>query len=271
MPQEEASRRRYPALDDDGAFDVPAAILCAVCGRSDCAGCAAVEADEGSGVVAIVPWERPGPGGARFWSTCNATTQGAETLFRALPDGEVSKALGFAVVAELVAVGSVFLVLAPLGAAILPDFALEILTDPAKLGHAFGVFIGLIVGIALWMVLAHAVHGAALARGAARAGGRGSRPRGLRFGLYACGWDVMSSPAGILAALFAQGPGAALRALSLSVSAPSTATQAFLEGTAAVPPAGLAKARRAGMLSAVLIAVASGAVVLVGAALAMFG
>ena len=56
------SRSSKARLDDepvDSFFEVPAAVLCALCGQADCPGCTAATEHE-SGVLAIVPWERSG-------------------------------------------------------------------------------------------------------------------------------------------------------------------------------------------------------------------
>ena len=83
MAKRSASVRRELARDDE-VFDVPAAVLCACCGQPDCAGCSAAS-DEGSGVVAIIPWERTIDGvWSRLWATSKATTLGAETFFAAI-------------------------------------------------------------------------------------------------------------------------------------------------------------------------------------------
>src|SRR4051812_40651921 len=99
---------RGPSRSEDDLesfFDVPAAVLCAFCGQADCPGCTTAT-EQASGVIAIVPWERSGSVWVRLWATANATTQGAEAFFAVLPDGEIRKAMSFAVVAELLAVSS---------------------------------------------------------------------------------------------------------------------------------------------------------------------
>src|SRR6266536_484743 len=112
-------RLRSPAgrdADDEAAdsVEVPAAVLCAVCGRGDCLGCNP-ESTTASGVIAIVPWERgPGKWNSRFWATVHATTRGAEGFFRAMPDGPVGPALRFAVLAEAFAVSSTAVVVMPM-------------------------------------------------------------------------------------------------------------------------------------------------------------
>src|SRR3990172_6279760 len=56
------------ALSND-LVDVPAAVVCLVCGEADCTGCEDRDLSR-SGIVAIVAWERPGlPPLTRLWST----------------------------------------------------------------------------------------------------------------------------------------------------------------------------------------------------------
>src|SRR5262249_4156726 len=151
-----------------------------------------------SGVVAIVPWERSGGLWTRLWATANATTQGAEAFFAVLPDGEVPPAMRFAVLAELLAVLSMAMLLVPLAALGLPNLALDVLQNPSRRGSALRWSPLGVPGLALWMATAHVTHGAALDVGARRQGARPQRRRAVRFGLYACGWDLMSGPLGAL-------------------------------------------------------------------------
>ena len=75
-----AAERRRPDLREaprpDEAWDqldVPAAVVCAVCGDVDCIGCERELSR--SGIVAMVAWERPGaPMLARMWATARAAT-----------------------------------------------------------------------------------------------------------------------------------------------------------------------------------------------------
>ena len=254
------SRRR----DDDvvdSLFEVPAAVLCAMCGQADCPGCN-VATDTESGVVAIVPWERSGGLWTRLWATANATTQGAEAFFAVLPDGEVPPAMRFAVLAELLAVLSMAMLLLPLAALVLPNLALEVVQSPSLRGSALRWFLVGIPGLALWMVAAHITHGAALDAGARRQGARSQRRRAVRFGLYACGWDLMSGPLGALMMLATRGLHDALELAELAMRVPGRASQAMLSGIYQLPPDRVARARRTGTLAAALLAVVSGAVVL---------
>src|ERR1700753_140965 len=102
------ARPEAGASRDDSAFDlleVPAAVVCASCGNPDCSGCGVEEPTNASGVIAIIPWERPGVGVLRrLWQTSFLATTHARTFFGSLSDGDVSTALAFALVCETVAV-----------------------------------------------------------------------------------------------------------------------------------------------------------------------
>src|SRR5262245_19742084 len=143
-----------PPLQDDlpDIFDVPAAVLCARCGQPDCPGCED-PTETGSGVVAIVPWERPGTMWQRLWATARASTLGAQTFFAARPDGPVRPAAGFAVLAELLAVASMLVLLTPVLALVLPGLAAAVVRDPEMRERAlFWAAVG-IPALSLWMVV----------------------------------------------------------------------------------------------------------------------
>ncbi len=257
---------RAPQLHDEppDIFDVPAAVLCARCGQPDCAGCEDVE--EASGLVAIVPWERPGGTWKRLWGTARAATLSAETFFAALPDGPVRPAASFAVLAELLAVTSMFVMMVPVIALALPGLVAAVVADPHIRAKVLFWTAVAIPSLAVWMVIAHAAHGYALDVGVRRAGGRSQRRRALRFGLYACGWDLMSGPLGALAAAFSEGRKAAGAALSASMRVPARATVALLQGVYALPPASVIRVRRWATIAAVIVTISSAFVVLVAAA-----
>jgi hypothetical protein len=211
--------------------DVPAAVVCARCGYADCPGCAS-ELDEpthASKVVAIVPWERPGLGlGVRLWQTAKLATTGADSFFGALPEGEVLPAARFALTAELCAVTGLCLVAVPFVLALAP-MLLEVLWLDDVLRQKVACALGLgIPCTALVMVLLHAVHGASLEYGVRRCGGKSRRDRGLRFGFYACGWDLVTLPLGLLILAVTDNARAAMRALPLGLTVPGHAALAYL-------------------------------------------
>ncbi len=259
--------RRSPREDEvvDSLFEVPAAVLCATCGQADCPGCTAAT-DTESGVVAIVPWERPGAVWTRLWATANAATQGAEAFFAVLPDGEIPPAMRFAVMAELLAVLSMAMCLVPIAALVLPNLALEVVQSPSlRVSALYWLGLGVPV-LSVWMVVAHVTHGAALDAGARRQGARPARRRAMRFGLYACGWDLMSGPLGAFVMLVTRGLRDALEVAELAMRVPGRASMALLTGIYQLPTDRAARARRTGSIATALLVLASAT--LIGAVIA---
>ena len=240
---------------DDSAFDlvdVPAAVVCAACGNPDCSGCGVEEPTNASGVVAIIPWERPGVGLVRrLWQTSYLATTHARAFFGSLPDGDVSSALAFALVCETVAIGGLGIAASGLALAFVPELPSLLLDDHALClsvmrGICFG---GLLLVVA--MVSVHVAHGLALDYTARRFGAR-KRGRGLRFGLYACGWDLITLPFGLIALALVEGLPAARRAVPLGLTAPLQSAEAYLVGVHGLgPDAARAGARRAARFTAV--------------------
>ncbi|MES1173964.1 MAG: hypothetical protein ABUL62_06510 [Myxococcales bacterium] len=227
------ARAKDRAQRDDSAFDlidVPATVVCAACGDPGCPGCAIEEPTNQSGVVAIIPWERPGVGfWRRLWQTSTLATVHARTFFGAIPDGDVSTALSFALVCETLAVAGLGIGAGLIALLCLPSLP-ALLIEDANLrssvvrGAGFGSFV-----LMLAMVSLHAIHGVALDVAARRFGGRRSGP-GLRFGLYACGWDLITLPFGLLATALISGFGSARKAAPLGLTAPRQASEAYLIG-----------------------------------------
>jgi hypothetical protein len=210
-------------------LDVPATVLCAFCGDPDCAGCA--NDLSRSGIVSVVAWERPGVSPlSRLWSTARSTTRDAEGFFELLPDGPLIHALRFAAICELLASSALLLGFGVVAAVVAPSFLRDVALDPASRAIAIRVlFVGLPAFAGL-LVVAHAAHGLSIHLGAARAGGRGSRSRALRFGLYACGWDLVMGPIGFVVVARREGLRPALELGSALSGLPTRATIAFLRG-----------------------------------------
>src|SRR3954447_7933274 len=102
--QERSLESLEERLDREAAsadlIDVPAAVVCLVCGEADCTGCEDRDLSR-SGIVAIVAWERPMmPALTRLWATARSTTRDAESFFELLPDGPLLPALRFAAICE---------------------------------------------------------------------------------------------------------------------------------------------------------------------------
>ena len=76
-----------------------------------------------------------------------------------------------------------------------------------------------------------AAHGLSIDLGARRnAGTARSRSRALRFGLYACGWDLVMGPIGAVVVAIKEGMAAALDLPAALNGLPTRATKAFLRG-----------------------------------------
>ena len=210
-------------------LDVPAAVVCLVCGEVDCTGCEDRDLSR-SGIVAIVAWERPGmPALTRLWATARSTTRDAESFFELLPDGPVMPALRFAAICELLASFSMLLMIVPVAAVIAPDWLRHLAVDPHAQSLVLRVVVLGVPAFAGLLVFAHTVHALAIDVGASASGARRSRARALRFGLYACGWDLVMGPLGAIVVTLKEGVAAGIGVLDL-VSVPGRATRAFLRG-----------------------------------------
>lgn len=224
---------RESSLEDresSDLLDVPAAVVCAFCGEADCGGCESEHSR--SGVLAIIPWERARePALARLWSTARATTRDAEAFFELLPDGPVLPALRFAAACELLASSAFFAGFVLLAAVVAPEWLKHTALDPEARLTALRIVIAGLPAFAMLTVLAHAIHGLAIDVGAGRNGARHARSRALRFGLYACGWDLLLGPIGAVVVAAKEGVRASLALTGKHAGLPSRATLAFLRGT----------------------------------------
>lgn len=219
---------------DRELVDVPAAVVCALCDDPDCTGCEHEQSR--SGIVAIVAWERPlGPGmaggvTARLWATARSTTRDAESFFEALPDGPVMPALRFAAISELLAVSSFFVLLLPVAAVVAPEWLTYVVMDASARSLALRLVVLGLPAFAGLLVVAHAAHGLSIDRGAVKQGAPTRKTRALRFGLYACGWDLVIGPLGALVIAVKEGAKHTLEILNLGSGLPTRATKAFLRG-----------------------------------------
>ena len=111
--------------EDDA--DVPAAVLCAYCGRADCGGCVKAERTAREGET---PWEaRELPFWRRLIGTAHLATADGEAFFGGLRDGSVSDALYFALSCELLAIGSLAFLWIPLVYAFVPGYFVSLFSD----------------------------------------------------------------------------------------------------------------------------------------------
>ncbi|MBX3231895.1 MAG: hypothetical protein KIT84_12015 [Labilithrix sp.] len=237
-----AARRRNPELEESleerldrdasgDLVDVPAAVVCALCGDADCAGCEE-SALSRSGIVSIIAWERPhAPTLSRLWSTARSSTRDAEAFFELLPDGPIAPALRFAATCELLASTAAFLAFVGVAAVVAPSWLHHVAFDPSARSIALRALVLGLPAFAGMLVVAHAAHGLSIDLGARRNGGaRVARSRALRFGLYACGWDLVMGPIGAIVVAIKEGIRPALDLAGSLSGLPTRATKAFLRG-----------------------------------------
>jgi len=217
-------------------------VLCALCRRVECAGCevAAIEPH-----IDSLAWEQLGQSvSRRLWHTALRSSTEPTQMFGALPAGNVAPALCFALLAETIAIGSFGVVVVGLSLAIAPRFSLAVLTHPFGLAYLFGA-LGAASAI---MVLLHAIWGVCLEFGA-RTRDRNGLRQSLRFALYACGWDLLTSPAGVIEGISRRGFRRAFAAIEGAVRAPRPALRAYQEDLRHFE----SSARRRGMQMSLLV------------------
>jgi hypothetical protein len=267
-PPRELRAVREDVVDD--SVDVPAAVICAVCGDAGCLGCE--HELSRSGIVSVVAWERPGaPALARLWATARATTIGGDTFFELLPDGPIAPALRFAVITELLAAMGLMLFSLPLVALFAPPWIKHLVLAGGARDIVSRVLLVGVPALALLLVAAHAAHGLALDYGARGVGAASARTRALRFGLYATGWDLLLGPIGALVLAAKEGLGAMLALFQLSVGLPGRCTRAFLRGCYRLEGARVEKANRSATAVAIVATLMGAVAVLIGAALLLVG
>jgi hypothetical protein len=139
-------------------------------------------------------------------------------------------AFRFAAACELLAATAFFGAFVGVAALIAPEWLKHLALDPAARSVALRLTLLGLPSFAGLLVAAHAAHGLSINVGAARNGGRSARSRALRFGLYACGWDLVMSPIGAIVVALKEGVSPALNLASALSGLPTRATMAFLRG-----------------------------------------
>ena len=221
-----------PTEDEDelADFEIPPAVVCAACGMATCSGCALPpKSFENSGIIRTTPWERElidAPTG--LWATVELVTLEGQEFFANLPKGLVSPAFRFAFAVELLAIGSSYFLWLPMLYVLAPTFVITVASVPVFRNFAIAVlFVGWPL-VAIIMVGLHWVWGVSLELGIRLQKQPADLTVGSRYGLYTCGWDLITSPFGFVVALIQRGPSGARTALSSALSIPGVATQVYL-------------------------------------------
>jgi hypothetical protein len=126
--------------------------------------------------------------------------------------------------AEICAVGSYCLIWALGMFLAFPRLSAHMLQTRSVLFFSGSILMALIA----FVVFVHALSGLVLEWAISRTGEKPDYRLGLRFGLYACGWDLLTSPAGFVLML-GDGFKPALRAVAQGARVPRRAVRFYLE------------------------------------------
>lgn len=234
--------------------DVPPAAFCVVCGRIDCDGGCYFENDGLDDEV--LPWDRFRTL-RTFWQTCARTAEPPESWLDSAIHADTNRALGFAVLVELAAVGSYVVFAYAALAPILFYF-------DVPLDQVGGVWMPPLVtlGLGAFMVALHVV-GAAFLEVLLR--WRGAEPQWktlLTFACYSCGWDLITSPGGLLVAWAVNGWREAWRLLRGATSNPTAACVHYLSHVRRVSPQAAGRLMFIAAVVAVVLGIAASAALL---------
>jgi hypothetical protein len=130
----------------------------------------------------------------RLLQTTSQTGTQPEIFFGQMRPGPLLPAVTFAVICETVAIFGFSLVWASLFAVFFPQWALHAARSPTFLGLGVAIFLSLLTLV----VFVHVLWGLTLEWGVSRTKNAPDYRQGFRFGLYACGWDLLTSPLGLL-------------------------------------------------------------------------
>lgn len=223
--------------------DVPAVAVCAQCGDPSCPGHDFEQSGERP-IHRLLPWEDGESAPLRaLWRTSMSSAENLELWVRASRStgNGIGPAFTFALACELVAVAATCVPLALLGGAVawgLTHDVQVVLSIVGLVGRIALVFVPT-------MMVIHLAHQWVIARVGARHGTAISGTAIVRAGLYACGWDLATGPAGVLAPLLSgdvEGARARLRGNSTLYR---DATAVWLHDVHGVDGAAIHAARRA--------------------------
>lgn len=242
-----------PSLPEDDA-DIPPLVSCAVCGSASCVGCyerqVATEASP-------LRWEDPRQDAhwwRALWSTAEAITLAPEEALAEVNKGSVLQALSFALTAESVAVASLAYPLLGFVWLLFPEWSQQALLTPGGLA----LVIASVAGFAALVVVLHTAFGfafeVALGNGQSKRDIKGT----LRFSLYACGWDLWTSPCGVLMGLVFRSerrPRGISIVFAATRRAPRAATTHYVKGLRGLSDQEAKKALRTAVLIAAPLSV----------------
>lgn len=223
--------------------DVPAIAVCAHCGDPSCPGHDYEQSGERP-IHRLLAWEDgETPPLRALWATSMTAAENLELWVRASRStgNGIGPALTFALACELVAVAATCVPLALLGGLV----AFRLTGDGGTVVAVMGL-VGRVAAVFVpMMMLIHLAHQWVIARVGARHGMPIGRASVVRAGLYACGWDLATGPAGVLAPLLRGDVAGARARLRGNSTLYRDATAVWLRDVHGVEGDAIAAARRA--------------------------
>jgi len=243
----------------------PPVVRCTQCGALDCQSCSFTAPPPAVGTLA---WEVPvGSTFSRLWSTALTCSTEPALAFGQLRSGSVLSAFSFALLAEILAIASIGVTLLPFAWLLFPELMWGALQD----AWVWALCLGALLTASALMLLLHAMWGACIEWGALRAGEVPDLRLGLRFALYGCGWDLLTSPFGVVCQLATRGLSGGLGpVVAATRRAPRAALTAYLRDCRKLSLAGERSATQISltmliiMLLGIALAVIAGALLMVG-------
>ena len=226
---------------DASELDIPPAVTCAECGRSNCDGCTAVNDTSSDSPFSeraqsgLLPWEvSPDQGFVhRLVFTALITAHPDQKCHEVAPQGSLFRAFHFAVICEALAICSFALPWALGFTLLFPSLVFAL----ASSYQVITITVGILAILVMSVVFLHLLWGWTLEWAISRQGISPHYALGQRFGLYACGWDLLASPAGVALVWGIAGWDVALRAVKHGVSVPKLALFAYLSQARHIEPA----------------------------------
>ncbi len=209
------------------AFEIPPVSSCARCGNPSCSGGCRESNDPETSTL--------DPKLGFLEAALVTTLEPARFFGERLPRGSL-RGLRFALLAETIAVGSYAL----------PAMAVTLAFDGSPLERWATIkttFVLWFLFVAI-VVLLHLLWGASLELGLWVSGRPSDSRSGLAFSSYSCGWDLVTSPFGLVWLFRRLGPRGTRSALTAAVMAPRTAVRAYLEGARRLDSRGIQLAER---------------------------
>lgn len=239
-PTDRRARSTRVENSDASELDIPPTVTCAKCGRYNCDGCPVVSHASSEALFSegaqsgLFPWE-VGPDQTyvrRLVLTALITAHPDQKCHEVAPQGSVLRAFYFAVICEALAICSFALPWALGFTLLFPRLVFALMSSY----QVITITVGILAILVMSVVFLHLLWGWTLEWALRRQGISPRYALGQRFGLYACGWDLLASPAGMALVWGVAGWDASLLAVKHGVSAPKLALFAYLSRARHVEP-----------------------------------